>query len=106
MRKQNLPLAALCAATVLGLTAPTAATAATPAAPATTAATPADSADFNGDGYPDVATSAPTAAVSGLARAGAVAVRYGSPTGLQKPPDCFWSCAAARTASPATTPAR
>ncbi|MCJ0873617.1 FG-GAP and VCBS repeat-containing protein [Streptomyces sp. AP-93] len=83
MRKQSLTLAALCAATVLGLTAPTAVAAAAPAAAGTPA--PADSADFNGDGYPDVATSAPTTTVSGLARAGAVAVQYGSPTGLQKP---------------------
>lgn len=83
MRKQKLTLAALCAASVLGFTAPTTATAATTAATATTAAAPANWADFNGDGYPDLATGAHTATVAGLSRAGMLSVQYGSGTGLQ-----------------------
>ncbi|MFJ3302295.1 FG-GAP-like repeat-containing protein [Streptomyces sp. NPDC086549] len=39
-------------------------------------------ADFNGDGYADVAVTAPIAKVSGHARAGYVAVVYGSANGL------------------------
>ncbi|GAA1522103.1 FG-GAP repeat protein [Streptomyces albidochromogenes] len=38
--------------------------------------------DFNGDGYRDVAVTAPTATVSGKAGAGYVAVLYGSSSGL------------------------
>ncbi|WP_274564866.1 FG-GAP and VCBS repeat-containing protein [Streptomyces spiramyceticus] len=38
--------------------------------------------DFNGDGYRDVVTTAPTATVSGKSGAGYVAVLYGSSTGL------------------------
>ncbi|MFJ7270635.1 integrin alpha pat-2 [Streptomyces sp. NPDC099050] len=78
MRKQSLTLAALCAATVIGLTTPVAATAAPTAAPA-------GSADFNGDGYPDLAVSANAVTVAGRERAGALSIQYGSPTGLQKP---------------------
>ncbi|MFE7274177.1 FG-GAP-like repeat-containing protein [Streptomyces sp. NPDC057623] len=37
--------------------------------------------DFNGDGYQDVAVSAPRASVAGHATAGSVTVLYGSPTG-------------------------
>ncbi|MFG2294163.1 FG-GAP and VCBS repeat-containing protein [Streptomyces sp. NPDC048603] len=71
--------------------APAKATPATKATPSATTATTAQAAetgrtaDFNGDGYPDLATAAPTAAVAGKERAGLVAVQYGSPTGLQKP---------------------
>ncbi|MEU6670642.1 VCBS repeat-containing protein [Streptomyces sp. NPDC046727] len=39
-------------------------------------------ADFNGDGYGDLAVAAPYATVGGKARAGYVAVLYGSATGL------------------------
>lgn len=38
--------------------------------------------DFNGDGYQDLAVTAPESPVSGRARAGYVVVMYGSPTGL------------------------
>ncbi|MGJ5831582.1 FG-GAP and VCBS repeat-containing protein [Streptomyces ossamyceticus] len=38
--------------------------------------------DFDGDGYQDVAVAAPGASVGGHARAGYVAVSYGSPQGL------------------------
>ncbi|CAM5638706.1 VCBS repeat-containing protein OS=Streptomyces alboniger OX=132473 GN=CP975_16960 PE=4 SV=1 [Streptomyces alboniger] len=39
--------------------------------------------DFNGDGYEDLAVAAPHATVSGKARAGYVAVLYGSASGLE-----------------------
>ncbi|KAB1143983.1 hypothetical protein F7R91_23990 [Streptomyces luteolifulvus] len=39
--------------------------------------------DFNGDGYRDVAVSAPTATVGGKAYAGQIAVMYGSASGLK-----------------------
>ncbi|MFE9017450.1 hypothetical protein ACFYNL_02545 [Streptomyces sp. NPDC007808] len=39
--------------------------------------------DFNGDGYRDVAVSAPLAAVGGRSRAGQIAVMYGSASGLK-----------------------
>ncbi|MEY9988592.1 hypothetical protein ABIE67_000624 [Streptomyces sp. V4I8] len=39
--------------------------------------------DFNGDGFRDVAVSAPVAAVGGKARAGQIAVMYGSASGLK-----------------------
>lgn len=39
--------------------------------------------DFNGDGYQDLATAAPEAAISGQVRAGYVVVTYGSATGLK-----------------------
>ncbi|MFD3927160.1 FG-GAP-like repeat-containing protein [Streptomyces sp. NPDC058614] len=67
---------ALAALTVAGLT------------PLTLAAAPASAApsrlqgDFNGDGYRDVAISAPAATVSGKKWAGQVAVVYGSASGL------------------------
>ncbi|MFH9074047.1 FG-GAP-like repeat-containing protein [Streptomyces alboflavus] len=55
------------------------------AAPAATAAPKADlpaaDADFNGDGYADVAASAPTASVNGKKHAGTVSVIYGKATG-------------------------
>ncbi|MFF5855356.1 VCBS repeat-containing protein [Streptomyces sp. NPDC012751] len=43
---------------------------------------PRSRADFNGDGYGDLAVAAPYATVGGKARAGYVAVLYGSPGGL------------------------
>ncbi|WP_314175716.1 FG-GAP repeat protein [Streptomyces winkii] len=39
--------------------------------------------DFNGDGFQDVATSAPDATIAGQARAGYVVVTYGSASGLK-----------------------
>ncbi|MGI8330486.1 hypothetical protein ACRYCC_11025 [Actinomadura scrupuli] len=44
---------------------------------------PAKPGDFNGDGYGDLAVGAPTMKISSIQRAGAVAVTYGSPTGLK-----------------------
>jgi hypothetical protein len=40
--------------------------------------------DFNGDGYPDLAVTAPYTTVGGTSQAGYVAVMYGSATGLKK----------------------
>ncbi|MFI7016743.1 hypothetical protein [Streptomyces sp. NPDC050164] len=57
---------------------PLALTLSAPAAHAATAAAPYD---FNGDGRADLAIGAPGATVAGQARAGAVAVVYGSSTG-------------------------
>ncbi|WP_434589633.1 FG-GAP-like repeat-containing protein [Streptomyces sp. A5-4] len=68
---------ALAAAVVSAVVAvPAVASAAPPVAP-----TRAD--DFNGDGYADVAFAAPSATVNGKAKAGYVAVMYGSATGLK-----------------------
>jgi len=64
-----------CAAVAALLTAPLAAV-----APAT-AATKAPITDFNGDGFADLAISAPNATVSGLADAGYLSVVYGSSAG-------------------------
>lgn len=77
MRKHFLVTAGICAATVLSFTGLTQATAAVPQ--------PADrtTADFNGDGYPDLAISAESATVDGLKKAGGISVVYGSATGLR-----------------------
>ncbi|AXE77957.1 FG-GAP-like repeat-containing protein [Streptomyces atratus] len=69
---------------------PAVAQASTPA-PVTASATPAAAVpaptprrdDFNGDGYPDVAFTAPGATVGGTAKAGYVGVVYGSKSGLK-----------------------
>ncbi|MFF5174165.1 FG-GAP-like repeat-containing protein [Micromonospora sp. NPDC000089] len=53
------------------------------AATAAPAPAPARFADFNNDGYPDLAVSAATAPAGTVSRAGAVAVAYGSPSGLR-----------------------
>ncbi|MEU9053329.1 integrin alpha [Streptomyces sp. NPDC048384] len=53
-----------------------------PAGPAH-AATPTVRQDFNGDGYGDLAVAAPDATVNGRAKAGYVAVLYGSANGLR-----------------------
>ncbi|HET6860916.1 MAG TPA: FG-GAP and VCBS repeat-containing protein [Streptomyces sp.] len=57
------------------------------AVPATASAAPsqvpAHTDDFNGDGYADAAFAAPSATVNGKAKAGHVAVMYGSATGLK-----------------------
>ncbi|MFF4487597.1 FG-GAP-like repeat-containing protein [Streptomyces sp. NPDC001544] len=52
-------------------------------APAAHAAGTAAPYDFNGDGRVDLAVGAPGATVGGQAKAGAVSVVYGSPTGLK-----------------------
>ncbi|MFD6984799.1 FG-GAP repeat domain-containing protein, partial [Streptomyces sp. NPDC059956] len=83
MRKQRfLALPTAAAATIIGATALTPAVAAPTAGQA---ATPAfhNTADFNGDGYPDLAVSADTAAVGEVDRAGMISVQYGSATGLR-----------------------
>ncbi|GGS04575.1 hypothetical protein GCM10010252_48970 [Streptomyces aureoverticillatus] len=76
MRRTTYVTAAACAAALLSATAPAQAA---PAAPALTKA----AADFNGDGYADLAVGAPSAKVNGLKRAGLVSIVYGSPTGLR-----------------------
>ncbi|GGW63091.1 FG-GAP-like repeat-containing protein [Streptomyces griseoloalbus] len=45
------------------------------------AAAPGTEGDFNGDGYRDIAVTAPLASVGGKAKAGAVTILYGSPNG-------------------------
>ncbi|MFE9565859.1 integrin alpha pat-2 [Streptomyces sp. NPDC006487] len=89
MRSTTYLTAAACTAAVLAVTglSPATAAPASPAAPAAPAA-PAkpvakDAADFNGDGYADLAIGAPRATVNGLKGAGLVSVVYGSPTGLR-----------------------
>lgn len=83
MRSTKYLTAAACTAAVLAVTGPSPATAA-PIAPAATAKSVAeDSADFNGDGYADLAVGAPRATVNGIKGAGLVSVVYGSPTGLR-----------------------
>ncbi|APY84670.1 FG-GAP and VCBS repeat-containing protein [Streptomyces alfalfae] len=81
MRRRALTAAAVCAAALAGTTglAPAAL-----AAPAEAPARPAgDKADFNGDGYQDLAIGAHTATVGDVKRAGVVTVAYGSATGLR-----------------------
>ncbi|MEV8534755.1 integrin alpha pat-2 [Streptomyces sp. NPDC051211] len=82
MRSTKYLTAAACAA-VLGATglSPAAAAPTAPAAPAKPVAK--DAADFNGDGYADLAIGAPSATVNHLKRAGLVSIVYGSPTGLR-----------------------
>ncbi|MEV7418743.1 VCBS repeat-containing protein [Streptomyces sp. NPDC089919] len=89
MRRHTLLATAACTAATLALTG--AATTAAGAAPAVrplakplVTPTPEATADFNGDGYPDLAADAYAARVAGVEKAGVIAVRYGSPTGLGK----------------------
>ncbi|MEU1407553.1 FG-GAP and VCBS repeat-containing protein [Streptomyces sp. NPDC005728] len=70
-RRSSLALATAILATLVG----------GPLAASATAAAPRVENDFNGDGYSDVAVSAPGAEVSGHGGAGAVAAFYGSPAG-------------------------
>src|SRR5690348_8860073 len=78
--------AAVAAAVTVGLA--SAAVAAAPGRPVTpqvatpSAVKPAKPGDFNGDGYRDLAIGAPNAKVGKAAKAGAVAVAYGSKKGL------------------------
>ncbi|MFI9821145.1 FG-GAP-like repeat-containing protein [Streptomyces sp. NPDC052013] len=71
MRKRTLLLATALTSGLLALSAPSA-----------TAADGTARADFNGDGYGDVAFAAPYAKVDGQGMAGYVAVVYGGPAGL------------------------
>ncbi|MFD6887317.1 FG-GAP-like repeat-containing protein [Streptomyces sp. NPDC059957] len=82
MRKHTLLTAVAGAATVIAVAGAAPATAAAPAAPASALAAP-DTADFNADGYPDLAIGAHTATVNGQSKAGALSVVYGSATGLR-----------------------
>ncbi|MFZ3498666.1 FG-GAP and VCBS repeat-containing protein [Streptomyces sp. 5.8] len=82
MRKHTLLTAVAGAATVLAVAGTAPASAAAPTAPAPALAAP-DTADFNADGYPDLAIGAHTATVNGLSKAGALSVVYGSATGFQ-----------------------
>ncbi|WP_093799501.1 FG-GAP repeat protein [Streptomyces sp. Wb2n-11] len=79
MRKFFLVTAGMCAITVLSFTGIAPATAVEPEPQPQ----PADrtTADFNGDGYPDLAISAESATVAGLKKAGGISVVYGSATG-------------------------
>ncbi|MFI8099508.1 FG-GAP repeat domain-containing protein [Streptomyces sp. NPDC086023] len=77
MRKHLLTTAAVCVATALG------AAALTPAAAAAAPVPEPRTADFDGDGYPDLAIGAHTATVNGLKGAGVVTVAYGSAGGLK-----------------------
>ncbi|MFD6887318.1 FG-GAP-like repeat-containing protein [Streptomyces sp. NPDC059957] len=79
MRTRTFLTTAACIAAVIGLTSPAPVTATPPASPSTAR----DTADFNGDGYPDLAIGAHTATVDGVKRAGAITVAYGSATGLR-----------------------
>ncbi|GGO46529.1 FG-GAP-like repeat-containing protein [Streptomyces lasiicapitis] len=76
MRSTTYLTAAACAAALLSVTAPA------QAAPAEPAAAKAG-ADFNGDGYPDLAIGAPSAKIDGIKRAGLVSIAYGSAEGLK-----------------------
>ncbi|MGA4841037.1 integrin alpha pat-2 [Streptomyces sp. G45] len=78
MRRTTFLAAAACAAALLSVTAPAQAA---PAAPKAAPAEPA--ADFNGDGYPDLAIGAPNAKINGIKRAGLVSIVYGSADGLK-----------------------
>ncbi|MEV7416210.1 FG-GAP-like repeat-containing protein [Streptomyces sp. NPDC089919] len=84
MRMRAMGAIGLSAATALTAVAlsPVTATAATPAA--TSAAKHRTFADFNGDGYPDLAISATEATVGAPQQAGAVSVAYGSAAGIGK----------------------
>ncbi|GAA2505657.1 FG-GAP repeat protein [Streptomyces thermolineatus] len=75
---KRMSRALACAATVAAVTAGLVGTA------GTASANSGQEADFNGDGYRDVAVSAPRAEVGGKSGAGAVVVHYGSANGLTK----------------------
>ncbi|MBL1100333.1 FG-GAP and VCBS repeat-containing protein [Streptomyces coffeae] len=84
MRSRSLSTVARCATVVALVTTP--AVLAGPSASAagsarTTAAAATPQADFNKDGFADLAVSAPTGTVGGKAKAGYVAVVYGSASG-------------------------
>ncbi len=75
-RNKILAAAALCAATALGVTGLTAGGASAAAQPSKLRA------DYNGDGYVDLAVGVPDATVSGKAKAGYVNVVWGGANGL------------------------
>ncbi|WP_256107794.1 integrin alpha pat-2 [Streptomyces sp. ODS05-4] len=77
MRSRVLGSVGVCAAVVLG------AGGVSPAAVAAPVGGSAGAADFNGDGYPDLAVGAHTATLDGVKRAGAVTIAYGSASGLR-----------------------
>ncbi|MEI5098736.1 FG-GAP-like repeat-containing protein [Streptomyces sp. PmtG] len=78
MRRKTLSAAVLCAATVIGLSG----LSVTSAAAAGSA--PRPKADFNGDGFADLAVGVPGATVGGKAKAGYVNVVWGGKNGLGK----------------------
>ncbi|MFE3825805.1 VCBS repeat-containing protein [Streptomyces sp. NPDC059092] len=90
MRRRALTTAAVCTVALLGVSGVTPAAAESTAAARTGTAGGAGAAgsgagsgaDFNGDGYPDLAIGAHTATADGVKRAGVVTVAYGSATGL------------------------
>lgn len=83
MRLRSLSTVARCATVVALVTTPAllVAPSAGAAEARTTAAASAPRVDFNKDGYADLAVSAPTGTVGGQAKAGYVAVVYGSASG-------------------------
>ncbi|MFF1653476.1 FG-GAP-like repeat-containing protein [Streptomyces sp. NPDC058255] len=81
MREKALITAAVCAATILGVTG--LAPVPVPAAVAAPQSATARTADFNGDGYADLAIGAHTATVGDVQGAGVVTIAYGSATGLR-----------------------
>jgi len=83
VRSRSLSAVARCATVVALVTTPVllAAPAAGAAEARTTTAASAPRADFNKDGYADLAVSAPAGTVDGKAKAGYVAVVYGSASG-------------------------
>ncbi|MFD9881784.1 FG-GAP and VCBS repeat-containing protein [Streptomyces alboflavus] len=97
MRRRALTAAAVCAAAIVGTTGLAPAALAAPTAdvqkkqsnqsqqakPERQGAQGGDKADFNGDGFQDLAIGAHTAAVGDIKRAGVVTVAYGSATGLK-----------------------
>ncbi|MFD0415778.1 FG-GAP repeat protein [Streptomyces sp. NPDC127108] len=94
MRRRALTAAAVCAAALVGTTGLASAAPAAPTAdvqkkqsqqakPERQATQGGDKADFNGDGYQDLAIGAHTATVGDIKRAGVVTVAYGSATGLK-----------------------
>lgn len=82
-RNKLLAAGALCAATALGVTGLTAGNALA-AAPAAPSAPSKIRADYNGDGYVDLAVGVPSATVGGHAKAGYVNVVWGGASGLGK----------------------
>ncbi|MFE7778282.1 FG-GAP and VCBS repeat-containing protein [Streptomyces sp. NPDC057445] len=82
MSRRNLTVAAVCATALGGITALAPSAVSAPSAVAAPAALTGNHADFNGDGYPDLAIGAHTATVGAVKRAGVVTIAYGSATGL------------------------
>lgn len=81
---RTLRVATLCSIALISAACPSVASASASAASTPLKGAGSDSADFNGDGYSDIAVSATAAVVDGSERSGAVSVLYGSATGIGK----------------------